>query len=138
MTAYELMSVSMEATARLDMSWALFLSVHAAIFGGIVYIDRPLRLAEKIVLIPAYFAIAGYNYYLTRTSQKLLGGLYQDISELKASQNLVLNVVEYFEQMSLSAWSVAGETSVIAIHAIAMTLVIAAVILDKPLKKKRK
>ena len=136
MTPYELTDLAIGAMGRLDMSWALFLSVHAALFGGIVYVDRPLRHREKTVLITAYVAIAGYNYHLTRTSQKMLSALYEDITTTSDAQKIELRVLEYFDQMSSSAWGLAGHTSAVIIHLIALVVVIGAILLDKPLQEK--
>lgn len=133
MTAYEILALTIEASNRLDTSWALFLSIHAALFGGIVYIDRPLRRAEKCVLIPAYFAVAVYNFYLTRNSQQMLRSLYQDLEELQIAEGLNLHVIEYFESFS-RIWSSASHTSVTIVHSVALVVVVIAVVLDGRLK----
>ncbi|WP_417320189.1 hypothetical protein [Emcibacter sp.] len=137
MTAYELTELTINAMNRLDASWALFLSVHAALFGGIVYIDRPLKRTEKAVLIMAYGTVAFYNYYLIRISQKLLSGLYQDLAEIQEIQKLELHTLEFFNQFSQSAWGWASHAFTITVHMIALVVVVSAIILDGTLKQNK-
>ncbi len=136
MTPYQLVELTMEAQARLDTSWALFLSIHAALFGGIVYVDRPLRYVEKIVVIISYSAIAYYNYYLTRSSQKLLQSFYQDIASIKEKQKLDLEVINYLEQFVTSSWWWGSYLAAVIVHLTALVIVILAVINDKSLQEK--
>ncbi len=137
MNAYELTELIINTMNRLDASWALFLSIHAALFGGIVYIDRPLRYSEKSVVICAYAVIAFYNYYLTRSSQKLLAGLFQDINNLQTQQELHLHTLDYFNQLNQSGWNWASHTFAIAVHTIAFIVVMIAVIMDGPIPLKK-
>lgn len=137
MTPYQLVELTMDAQARLDTSWALFLSIHAALFGGIVYVDRPLRFAEKIVVIISYSAIAFYNYYLTRSSQKLLQGLYQDIAAVKEKQKIDLEVINYLEQFVTSSWWWGSYIAAVIVHLSALIIVIIAVVNDKSLQNNK-
>ena len=48
MSPHELFDLSISIGNRLDIQWGLFITVHMAIFGGIIYVDRPLTRLEKV------------------------------------------------------------------------------------------
>ena len=47
MTLYQLLDLSLSLSNRIDTHWALFISVHLALVGGIIYVDRPLLAKKK-------------------------------------------------------------------------------------------
>ena len=59
MSIYELIELAYGINNRLDIQWGLFITVHMALFGGIIYLDRPLRLVEKI---PALLIFSGGSF----------------------------------------------------------------------------
>ena len=50
MTPYELLDLALSLSNRIDTHWTLFISVHLALIGGIIYVDRPLAKNEKFAL----------------------------------------------------------------------------------------
>ncbi len=50
MTPYELLDLALSLSNRIDTHWALFISVHLALIGGIIYVDRPLSKREKALI----------------------------------------------------------------------------------------
>jgi hypothetical protein len=38
MTAYELFDIALGISNRIDVQWGLFITIHLAIFGGIIYV----------------------------------------------------------------------------------------------------
>ena len=66
MTPYELFDLMVSIANRLDIQWGLFITVHVAIFGGIIYVDRPLTRSEKVGALMVYTGFAVINYLITR------------------------------------------------------------------------
>ena len=65
---------------RIDAQWGFFLTVHMALFGGIVYVDRPLRKMEKIVAIGLYTGFAAVNYLMLSNQLDLLQTIHTEIN----------------------------------------------------------
>lgn len=84
MSAYELIEVALNATNRIDAQWALFISFHLAIFGAIIYLDRPLGAVEKAVPLLVYLVFAVFNYRLLGNQIGLLAALYSDVARLSS------------------------------------------------------
>ena len=84
MTVYELLDVALTVGNRIDVQWGLFITVHLAVFGGIIYVDRPLRLAEKIGALFVYASFAALNYRVMRVQLRLLESSYNEIADRAA------------------------------------------------------
>lgn len=84
MSIYELIELTHSVANRIDIQSGLFITVHMALFGGIIYIDRPLRLVEKLPAIIIYTGFAFVNYKIMLNQFKSLHNLYLDISGLAA------------------------------------------------------
>ena len=82
MTLYELIDLSQNIGNRVDVQWGFFLTVHMALFGGIIYVDRPLRKAEKIVAIVLYTGFALVNYFVLANQLTLQQVIHNEISQL--------------------------------------------------------
>ncbi len=80
MTPYELFDLSISIGNRLDIQWGLFITVHMAIFGGIVYVDRPLTFSEKVGALIIYTGFAVINYLITRNLFEFFHSANQDIA----------------------------------------------------------
>lgn len=132
MTEYELVSVAVATGERLDSQWAIFISVHLALLGAIVYVDRPLRRLEKIGASLIYAAFAVFNYRLIISLRDLLERCALELSE--ANPDLTDNVTEYFSDLSHSGHFAQAESTITALHIIAFAIVIAAVVFDGALK----
>ncbi|MEO0785941.1 MAG: hypothetical protein AAFY10_09605, partial [Pseudomonadota bacterium] len=72
MTEYQIIDLHLELSTKQDALWAIFFSVHIAIFGGIIYVDRPLRRSEKVFAIIAYIVFAAMNFVALRAGQRLM------------------------------------------------------------------
>jgi len=66
MTEYQIIDLYLNVSAKQDALWAVFFSVHMAIFGGIIYVDRPLKRTEKTFAIVAYLVFGGMNFVALR------------------------------------------------------------------------
>ncbi len=93
MTAYELIDVSLSIANRIDMQWALFVTVHLALFGGVIYVDRPLRLTEKLAALFIYVGFAGLNYLVMMQQLTLLEHVYVEVSKLQQDVCCIDNVI---------------------------------------------
>ncbi len=80
MTPYELFDLSISIGNRLDIQWGLFITVHMAIFGGIIYVDRPLTRSEKVGALFIYTGFAVINYLVTRNLFEFFHSANQDIA----------------------------------------------------------
>lgn len=80
MSPYELLDISLAIGNRIDVQWGLFITVHLAIFGGIIYVDRPLRLAEKTGALVMYYAFSVLNFRVLQVQLGLLHGAHTDIA----------------------------------------------------------
>ena len=76
MTPYELMELAIGVGNRIDVQLGIFITVHLAIFGGIIYVDRPLRRMEKGASIFIYTLFAVFNYRIMQNQLDL--SLYID------------------------------------------------------------
>ena len=63
MDPYQLLDLALSLSTRIDTHWALFISVHLALIGGIIYVDRPLTKKEKTGAIIIYSGFAVINYF---------------------------------------------------------------------------
>lgn len=80
MTPYELFDLMVSIANRLDIQWGLFITVHMAIFGGIIYVDRPLTRSEKVGALIVYTAFAIINYLITRNLMEFFHSANQEIA----------------------------------------------------------
>jgi len=128
MTEYQIVDLVLQVTAKQDALWAVFFSVHMAIFGGIIYVDRPLQRTEKTFAIAAYLIFALLNYVAVRAGQRLLSALRADLGEIGERQGEITEAGVLFQ--ASARLGVFQEAFATGVHAIAALLIIAAIILD--------
>ncbi len=133
MTEYEIIDLFLNVSTKQDALWAIFFSVHMAIFGGIVYVDRPLRRTEKIFAIVAYVIFAFMNFVAVRGGQSLMATLRSDLADTNPSPETVSATASLFE--STQQFSQYHEPITIWIHSIAGLLVVGAILFDGSTKK---
>ena len=134
MTLYELFDLANSAANRADIQWGLFITIHMAIFGGIIYVDRPLRRSEKTALLTVYFGFAAVNYLVTRTQLNFVHLINQEIALFATDpcclDSLLVNrIVERLDGPDF----VVGMNILMASHLFMAILVLLAVIFDKRL-----
>lgn len=83
MTPYELLDLALSLSNRIDTHWTLFISVHLALIGGIIYVDRPLFQKEKIAALLIYSGFAFINYMMMRNQAMFLDSIYQQLFTMK-------------------------------------------------------
>jgi hypothetical protein len=92
-SAYEAVELALILGNRIDFHWGLFITVHLALFGAIVYIDRPLRRVEKLASLMLYVGFATVNYLQMSNQVNLLDAIYADITELSIQDEHANTVV---------------------------------------------
>ncbi len=115
MTPYELLDLALSLSNRLDTHWTLFITVHLALIGGIIYVDRPLLKNEKIAAVIIYSGFALVNMLMMLSQARFLGKIYQQVfemSELECCTNnrvidYVVNLYEYNTTIK-SIYSIVG------------------------------
>ncbi|MFT5677236.1 MAG: hypothetical protein ACI808_003188 [Paraglaciecola sp.] len=132
MNIADLLELALSLNSRLDNHWTLFVSIHLALLGGVIYIDRPLRRNEKIVAVLIYSGFALVNYMMMRNAVIFLDRVYLDILALKneaccINSNVVQHVVNLYEQGSTSQTLM----SIVIVHIIMYLLTVIVIINDK-------
>lgn len=132
MDIYQLLDLTISISNRIDTHWTLFITVHLALIGGIIYVDRPLKTSEKSVAILVYTGFALINYFMMLNQVNFLNSLYTDIIALNeqtcCSQ---LSTMQYIVKlrdaggMQTTIWSMVG------IHLLMFVLVILSILNDK-------
>lgn len=134
MTPYELFDLAISTANRADVQWGLFITIHMAILGGIIYMDRPLTRPEKATLLVIYVGFAVINYLMTRTQLTFIHEANQEIAAFAtdpccADNQLVMRIVEQVEGPQF----VIGMSVLLMLHLAMALLVFFAVIFDKSL-----
>ncbi|GEA13538.1 hypothetical protein [Alteromonas sp. KUL49] len=132
MDIYELLDITVSLNNRLDTHWTLFITVHLALIGGIIYVDRPLKRSEKIVAVIVYIGFALINAFMMTNLTNLINALNTDIVALKdAACCQKLATMEYMVKLhemgrfKTTIWSIG------VIHFIMFILVVASILNDK-------
>ena len=134
MTPYEIIIVAQNTGTRLDAQWAVFITVHLALLGGIIYVDRPLRRFEKVGAIAIYAAFAFFSYRLTMSLRDLLERCATDLGKEGGLQGHGEVVLSYFSDLSNSGHFAKAEVSILLVHIASFLIVTSAILLDSRLK----
>ena len=135
MTVFEVLSVAISTGNRVDIQLGLFITVHLAIFGGILYVDRPLRLPEKIGAIAIYVPFALLHYRIMRQQLNLLTSAYFEVAE-RAATNDTNNVLLRYIADDVASGRLADLSGILIVGHITMgLLVVLAVAFDTSLSK---
>lgn len=82
MSSFELVQLLIAFQNRLDVQWGVFITVHLALFGGIIYIDRPLRVGEKLAAMVIYSGFAAINYLVSINLSLSIEAVQEEISNM--------------------------------------------------------
>lgn len=134
MTLYELFDLATSTANRADIQWGLFITIHMAIFGGIIYVDRPLKRAEKAALLTVYFGFAAINFLMTRSQFHFVHLVNQEIARFAADPCCVDSLlVEEVAKRIEGPFFVFGMNILWFSHLAMALLVVLAVVFDKRL-----
>jgi hypothetical protein len=132
MTEYEIVQLYIDVATKQDAIWAIFFSVHLALFGGIIYVDRPLRRGEKCFAVLGYLIFAILNFSTVRGGQKILENLLSDAALIKASAASSGKTIGHLDYLLNSSDFLYREPVTIGIHVIVAAFAIGAIIFDRP------
>lgn len=137
MSIYELIELTQSLNNRIDIQWGLFITVHMALFGGIIYIDRPLRIIEKIPALLIYSGFAFVNYRIMLTQFTSLENIYLDIANLAEAgccenSNIVAQMLAHLNDGHFGA----SFTVLYWMHLVMFFLVVLSIIFDKALSSR--
>ncbi len=131
MTPYELIDIANSVATRIDVQWGFFLSIHMALLGGIVYVDRPLSATEKTFAVALYSIFAVMNFRVLRLQQSLLESAFQDIVALKNDACCVNSeLIDFYVAEVSSGFGTRIATVAIGLHVIAFVVVVLSIVTD--------
>ena len=132
MSPYELLDLALSLSNRIDTHWALFISVHLALIGGIIYVDRPLSKKEKSGAIVVYSGFALINYYMMKAQATFLGSIYQQIDAIKDNAccqgNAVIDHIISLHKQNSAEITV---FSIVAVHVVMLLVILLSIVFDK-------
>ncbi len=132
MSPYELLDLALSLSNRIDTHWTLFITVHLALIGGIIYVDRPLQKNEKFAAMVIYTGFAVANYMMMRNQALFLASIYAQIFEFKdqtcCANNHVIDYIVNLQNRDSTAKMLTGLT---VTHAAMYVVVTLSVLHDK-------
>ena len=132
MNAFELISLVHYIGSRLDIQMGFFITIHLALFGGIIYVDRPLRVVEKCVALFLYTGFAFINYYIMTLQFEQLYAAYEEIAKLGRGACCQDNVLVGFYSRIVDANSFDNVISyALIVHIVMIVIVFLTIIFDK-------
>lgn len=134
MTEQQIVDLFLGIASKQDALWAIFVTVLMAIFGGIIYVDRPLKRAEKLFAIIAYLIFAMMNFVSLRAGQRLMDTLRQDLSDLRADQGSLTQTASLIEVSSVMIQFQQNIT--FFVHVFAAVIVVGAIVFDGKLQNR--
>ena len=132
MEFYKTIEIAITSGNRIDAQWGFFITIHLAILGGIIYVDRPLSIIEKIVALSLYLGFALINYFGLSVQQDLLNASIQQIyafKDLPCCENNTLS--HYYVNLVDSNYRDNAKVVAITAHIIAVLAVTGSIIADK-------
>lgn len=132
MTPYELIDIAQSVAARIDVQWGFFLTIHMALLGGIIYVDRPLSPTEKTFAVALYSIFAVMNFRVLRLQQTLLESAFDDIVALKDEACCAdSQLFDFYVAEVASGFGSRISTVALALHLIAFAVVVLSVLTDR-------
>lgn len=129
MTLFELLAISQDIASRIDVQWGFFITVHMALFGGIVYVDRPLKVPEKWVAMFLYLGFSLVNYTQLHNLVSMLSMSYMDIIAM-AENHPDLSFLDQFKRFGPnSAYRHVG-LIVACVHVVMAIIVLCSIVFD--------
>lgn len=134
MDTYQLIDLATTAGQRIDVQWGFFITVHMAILGGVVYVDRPLRATEKLFAIFLYLGFAVMNYGAMRMLQNMHFSLITDVYQSFDSQSN-LAIKQYYQGLVDREYIAKSKMYTFIAHCIATLVVLISIATDKKVKE---
>lgn len=135
MTPAEIAELAIDISNRVDMQWGLFVTVHMAVIGAIVYLDKPMLKVEKAIALSVYFGFMSINYSMMHTQLGLLNAAYLDVAQAAAS-GVDSNLIAKMAADQAAGRFEYGMAAIGISHTVMAVLVSLVVIYDKALSVK--
>lgn len=136
MTLYELIDLNISTGGRIDVQIGIFITVHLAIFGGIIYVDRPLKANEKCAGLIIYSLFALLNYGIMQIQLNLSLGFVSEIAKFGNNPCCIDNAtVRYIADRFNSGSYRLKEILLIVAHITFYIMVLLSIIFDKALSR---
>ncbi len=137
MTAYELIDVTLSVASRIEVQWGLFITVHLALFAGMIYVDRPLRLPEKSGALALHGSFAVVKHHVLSTQLGLLEGSYREPTQLLRNPCCVDNGnLRHMTRPPSRGLPDAADGILLLVHALTFLFVLLTVVFDRPRKQR--
>ena len=132
MTLYELFDLATSTANRGDVQWGLFITIHMALFGGIIYVDRPLKYVEKTAVLVIYFGFAIINYIMTKYQLEFVHLTNREIAKFATDPCCMDNLLVEMVVERLAGPQFRIGMCILAVSHVAMAiLVVLAVVFDE-------
>ncbi len=136
MSPYEITNIIISTGHRIDAQWALFLTIHMALFGGIIYVDRPLNRTEKAFAIIFYSVFAVLNFIVSLQQQIFYEHAANDILVYAAMDCCrESEIISYFKMLQDTGKFELRPAITLFVHIIAGAIVICSIFFDGAFKK---
>lgn len=135
MSAYELLDIAIRIGNRIDVHWGVFITVHLAPLGAIVYVGHPLSFMEKAGGLILYTGFAIFDFVMMSTQFVLMENAIIEIAKFSGDRcctdnALVSAVASKQEDGSIRR----GHRFLLVTHVVMFLLVYASMIFDRKLK----
>lgn len=116
-----------------------FISVHLALIGGIIYVDRPLSRNEKIAEVIIYSGFALVHYLMMKNQIQFLGSIYEQVSSMK-DQACCLNNSVINHVVVLHEWEAPSKTldGIFITHIVMYVILLLSIVFDSALLSNKK
>ena len=132
MTPYEVVDVTLSIAGRMEMQWGLFITVHMALFAGIIYVDRPLRVPEKWGAMILYSGFAAVNYLVLAKQLGMLEGTFREAARLLTTPCCGDNQILIYMTQELAEGRLSHvDGLLLLIHGLAFVLVLLSIVFDR-------
>ncbi len=85
---YELLHIAASQSMKIDSLWNIFIGVHIIILGGLVYINRHITIAEKLIAWLLYVLFLVMNFTAIHTSYVYMAAILADLQTLYGEEAL--------------------------------------------------
>jgi len=134
MTPAEAVNILILIGNRIDIQWGMFITVHLALFGGLLYIDRPLQRMEKLAVLSIYTGFAVVNFLVMKNQIVLMDYTYKDIVDFSRDACcLSNNLIQGIAGEAVLGKSTASVTTLIITHGLMYLLVTISILFDQVL-----
>ncbi|WP_286828264.1 MULTISPECIES: hypothetical protein [Kordiimonas] len=135
MTLYELMDLAQSISSRIDVQWGFFITIHLALLGGIIYVDRPLKKAEKLIGFAVYLLFAIFNFRVITTHQGLLEKIYTEIAGIPEVEGTGSGLVSHYQAAMTTGYADDIYLITLSVHLVSFLVVLVSFITDGPRKQ---